>query len=376
MAYSDHLFQVSFVKPGQSAPFVANILDAIRFALERCLDELRRFYIDKHRSSGGLGELFQLCFVSITSPDIARGLNSGSYSLTSPSKYLSYHIVNSLFHFLTSNSQLRADSEFRIMIKVMSVPKSASKALRHYENVERRKKLFKNFLLGSPLSQKPNPNWCIAIPERIGKLSLKQHCLITSLVVGLAYNRMLEGNLEATDFISGFRKQSQSCVQTLKKYLIDFAQFIWERLKGTQLESKISLVGPHTLGEILPFFFEYTGYQISAYSDTLEKLCARFPEKYDPTLKQINIHVEFATFCQIADGFGWPEKQIVGHVGVISSLNSYFNKTGAICPYCDKLCVRLKGHLCRDTTTNHTSYRTCFACKRFFFSSWDSSKFV
>ncbi len=219
----DHLYSIVFdAAPGENAPLVSDTLKPIRYAIERALDDLRRYYKNEHPQDK---DFFRLLVISVLHPSILNGINSGTFCLSTKSYLISYYVLQSLFHFLLSNNTLRVNSAFKIQIKVFCLPKSYSKAAEHYRKLEERKKKMKHFLIGAKGgANKGNArkSWCIHVPDRIGDLILENQCLFISLVVAYQHLLALEGSSKAGEFIQQFKKCDSKCCAILKNLLKDF----------------------------------------------------------------------------------------------------------------------------------------------------------
>ncbi len=110
----DHLFNITVKakKRDKKAPLLINIDEAIDQALVKILDNLKAKY-----PSGQNRQIY----LTVIEKGILNGLCSSNWDLNTPSEKLSRHVVTLLYNYLKSNSTLRLNPSFKIMIKVISL---------------------------------------------------------------------------------------------------------------------------------------------------------------------------------------------------------------------------------------------------------------
>ncbi len=110
---SDHLYSMWIEqKEKGDPPLLLDLETAIEQGLIRVLDELKSVYPSHHQ--------YQI-YVTIIAQQILSGLNSGNYSLNTPSEKIARWMLSMLYHYLKSKQTLRLDKTFKIQIKVLSV---------------------------------------------------------------------------------------------------------------------------------------------------------------------------------------------------------------------------------------------------------------
>ena len=108
----DHLYALNFRVKAQNPPLLLDIQNALNQAIIQVLDKLKTVYPqDEH---------FQV-YLTIISQEISNGLNSGNYSLKTPSPVIARWMTSMLYHFLKSNQTIRLNNTFHIKVKVLSV---------------------------------------------------------------------------------------------------------------------------------------------------------------------------------------------------------------------------------------------------------------
>ncbi len=351
----------------QESPLLSDMLKPIRYSIERALDELRTYYKAKDGD-----DFFRLIIVTLSSSELGRGIFSGTYDLSTPSYFLSYHILNSLFHFLVSHQTVRLNSSFQIHIKTFGLEKSKERKAGHYATLEERRQRMKHYMIGANSHQSPyaKDRWYLAIPNQVGRVNLRETCLLASLVVAHEQLLAYEGDPIAKKFISNFKKCPRKCSSHLQRLLDGFRTYVLGKKARGELMASNSVMdpnylfsGPQTLADILPLFSEYRGgLQITALSDLISHVCYRYPKDYDQSRRQIYIFVELANRDDCIN-LSHPDKGIIaGHASVVRDPRMYFNKMGKRCIACLRSLSRASSHICRDSSNRA---RNCFTCKRF-----------
>ncbi len=112
---ADHLFLiwVKTKKYMRAPPLLFNLENALEKALTHILDNLKTVYNAAHNQNQ--------VYVTILHQDILKGINSGNYSLNTPSIKIVRWILSMFYHFLKSNQTLRLNDSFKIQIKVLSI---------------------------------------------------------------------------------------------------------------------------------------------------------------------------------------------------------------------------------------------------------------
>ncbi len=109
----DHLFLVWVeTKKNMRPPLLFDLENALQKALVHILDHLKNAY----NSSNNQNQVY----VTILHQQILRGINSGNYSLNTPSIKIVRWVLSMFYHFLKSNQTLRLNDSFKIQIKVLS----------------------------------------------------------------------------------------------------------------------------------------------------------------------------------------------------------------------------------------------------------------
>ncbi len=116
-AVDDHLYQVKIVSKTKNAgaPLLINIDTAIDHALVKILDNLKSMYPSRQSRQ---------IYLTIIEKGILNGICSSNWDINTPSEKLSRHVVTQLYNYLKSNSTLRLNPSFKIMIKVLSLSHS------------------------------------------------------------------------------------------------------------------------------------------------------------------------------------------------------------------------------------------------------------
>ncbi len=110
---SDHLFDVKIIpKDAKTIPLVIDLEDAIAKGLILILEKLQKVYDSRlHQNQ---------IYVTVIEKHILNGLNSGNYSLHTPSAKIARWILAMLYNYLKSNQTLKLNESFKIQIKVLS----------------------------------------------------------------------------------------------------------------------------------------------------------------------------------------------------------------------------------------------------------------
>ena len=128
----DHLYSINFeIKQGQKIPYVLDIEEALEKGMMQVLEHLKASY-DKQ-------EDFQI-YATIIGRGIKSGINTGNYSLRTPSDKIVRWMLSMLYNYLKSNQTMKLNSSFHIKIKVLSVE--------HTNDLEKRKRTFRKHVIG------------------------------------------------------------------------------------------------------------------------------------------------------------------------------------------------------------------------------------
>ncbi len=130
---SDHLFTVwvkSKTLVNNEEPLLFDLELALEKALIEILDRLKAVY-DSQQNQNQI-------YITVLEKSMLNGLNSGNYSLHTPSKTIVRWVLSMLYHFLKSNQTIRLNESFKIQIKVLS--------LRHTQALEKNKRGFTRHL--------------------------------------------------------------------------------------------------------------------------------------------------------------------------------------------------------------------------------------
>ena len=123
----DHLYSIRLRPTDRTnMPLIANIEDSLQQALIRVLNSLKESYPQE--------EDFQV-YLTILGKDIRGGLNSGNYSLRTPSHKIVRWMLSMLYNYLKSNQTMRLDNSFHVKIKVLS--------MHHTNDLVRRRRMFR-----------------------------------------------------------------------------------------------------------------------------------------------------------------------------------------------------------------------------------------
>ncbi len=123
---SDHLYTiwVEEKKRNLEPPLLLDLEEGLEAALIHVLDDLKRVYEERQ---------YQI-YVTIIDRSIRSGLNSGNYSLQTPSEKIARWMMAMLYNYLKSNQTLRLNYSFKIQIKVLSI--------RHTQNLQQNRPNF------------------------------------------------------------------------------------------------------------------------------------------------------------------------------------------------------------------------------------------
>ncbi len=110
---SDHLYSIWIeLKQRGQPPLLLDLEKAIEQGIITVLNELKSVYPSHHQ--------YQI-YVTIIAEKIKSGLNSGNYSLNTPSEKIARWMLSMLYNYLKSKQTMRLDKTFKIQIKVLSV---------------------------------------------------------------------------------------------------------------------------------------------------------------------------------------------------------------------------------------------------------------
>ncbi len=126
---SDHLFDVKIRPRNQDEkPYLINLEEVIGKALVNILDQLKEAYDAKQNQNQ--------IYITIIDKNILKGINTGNYSLHTPSFLIARWVMALLYHYLKSEQTLRLNDTFKIQIKVLSA--------RHVRDLEKKKPRFRH----------------------------------------------------------------------------------------------------------------------------------------------------------------------------------------------------------------------------------------
>ncbi len=126
---SDHLFNV-WIEPKGSNPYIVDLEGALEKALIQILDSLKAVYNATQNQNQ--------IYITIIEKNILHGLNSGNYSLQTPSQKIVRWVLSMLYNYLKSDQTLKLNDTFKIQIKVLS--------LRHVQDLEKFRRKFKRHI--------------------------------------------------------------------------------------------------------------------------------------------------------------------------------------------------------------------------------------
>ncbi len=110
---TDHLFDVR-IEPKDTSfqPLILDLEEALEKGLIIILDHLKRAYDSRVNQNQ--------IYITIVEKNILRGLNSGNYSLHTPSAKIARWVLAMLYNYLKSKQTLELNDSFKIQIKVLS----------------------------------------------------------------------------------------------------------------------------------------------------------------------------------------------------------------------------------------------------------------
>ncbi len=109
----DHLYNIWVEQKDRGpAPYLADLEEGLERALITVLNNLKDSYPMQRN--------YQI-YVTIVDDSITSGLNSGNYSLRTPSHKIARWMMAMLYHYLKSNQTMRLNRSFKIQVKVLSV---------------------------------------------------------------------------------------------------------------------------------------------------------------------------------------------------------------------------------------------------------------
>ncbi len=109
---SDHIFNVWITSNIASPPLIFDLELVIETALMHILDQLKDVYQSRLNQNQ--------IYITVVDKSILNGLNSGNYSLATPSKKIVRWVLSMLYNYLKSNQTLQLNPSFKIQIKVLS----------------------------------------------------------------------------------------------------------------------------------------------------------------------------------------------------------------------------------------------------------------
>ncbi len=109
----DHLYSIWIEQKSRrtAPPLLLDLEEALESALIHVLDELKSVYSNRH---------YQI-YVTVIDRSIKSGLNSGNYSIQTPSPKIARWMMAMLYNYLKSNQTMRLNRSFKVQIKVLSV---------------------------------------------------------------------------------------------------------------------------------------------------------------------------------------------------------------------------------------------------------------
>ncbi len=127
---SDHLFTLWLEEKTHSVPLLFDLEFALEQALIQVLDRLKEVYNAQQNQNQ--------IYVTVLEKNILHGLNSGNYSLNTPSKKIVRWVLSMLYNYLKSDQTLRLNNSFKIQIKVLSI--------RHVRDLQKRRANFRRHI--------------------------------------------------------------------------------------------------------------------------------------------------------------------------------------------------------------------------------------
>ena len=109
---SDHLYKVTVHQKEGEPALLLDIEEPLKEALVKILDKLKTVYNkDNHHQ----------VYLTIIEKNILKGLNSGNYSLNTPSIKIANWVCSMLYNYLKSKQTLTLNDSFNVKIKVLGV---------------------------------------------------------------------------------------------------------------------------------------------------------------------------------------------------------------------------------------------------------------
>ncbi len=127
---SDHLFTMWVEPKSTNIPLIFDLEFALEKALTYVLDRLKTVYDSRHNQNQ--------IYITVAEKNILHGLNSGNYSLHTPSSKIVRWVLSMLYNYLKSEQTLRLNDSFKIQIKVLSH--------RHVKDLEQRRTNFRRHI--------------------------------------------------------------------------------------------------------------------------------------------------------------------------------------------------------------------------------------
>ena len=269
---------------------------------------------------------------------LAGGLNTGNYSLSTPSGEIVEAILNLLSSYLQSNAGVSLDSSFFIKIRVLSIDHSDQK---ERQGVMTRRGPWKRDLWTgcgpSVLREKyPSSRWFTDAPMgyKGNETAFANKCVLFAMVLGLAKHSLI--SLPYKSLLSKEKILKTNMGKRLEK-----------AMKKVAYDIDIPFDGPHELNETLEKFTNYydIGVIVHKYPNMLN-FHMTSPNLFDADRPYIRLLLE--------------ENNVGFHVTSVVNLQAFKKYSrGTICPVCYKHIKNAKTiHRCRK-------WKTCIACHRF-----------
>ena len=110
---SDHLYNMQFkVKSEKKEFLMASLFEMLDVAFTRAIDDLKKNYDNSYKNQ---------LYSTIIQKGLLNGLNTGGYSMATPSVKIVSHLLNMLESYLQSHENLTLDSSFKVQFKVITV---------------------------------------------------------------------------------------------------------------------------------------------------------------------------------------------------------------------------------------------------------------
>ena len=126
---NDHLYRVTFHRKTSQKTKLINIEWPLQASLIKIINELKKVYKKDNQHQ---------IYVTVIEKRIKSGLNSGNYSLNTPSAVIARWVLSMLYNYLKSKQTMTLNKSFNVMIKVLSV-----KHIRDLVKNKNRKKMFR-----------------------------------------------------------------------------------------------------------------------------------------------------------------------------------------------------------------------------------------